>query len=65
MNIELSIQEAESIAKRALDLAIPPASWDAVPSVMKLQVIAGTINIINALQLLGYRVSRPLEVIKT
>jgi hypothetical protein len=61
MTIELSIQEAESVAKRALDLAVPPASWDAVPSVMKLQVIAGTINIVNALQLLGYRVSRPLK----
>jgi hypothetical protein len=49
--IEVSVEEAKEIALEALRLAGPPAAV----------TISGITIIIKALQLLGYRVSRPLK----
>jgi hypothetical protein len=62
--ITLSFDEVEKICKHAIALAPGTADFEKMPLELRLQVLAGTNNIVIAIQNLGYRITRPLQSIE-
>jgi hypothetical protein len=67
--IQISMAEAEDICRKAVSLApqlpgIVNPRFDDFDATTQLQACAGAINIVRAMQALGYRIVRPLQVVE-
>jgi hypothetical protein len=63
--VKLSIQEAETVIRLTYTNHQTSGEhpFDMLPDAVKLQAMAGAIGIVDALQQMGYRITRPLKVV--
>ena len=63
--VKLTMEEAAEVVRRTFhNNKLESETYDALPETTKLQAMVGAIGIVEALQQMGFRVSRPLEVVK-
>ena len=62
--MDISIEEAEEIARYAFKHANPPGDYDSAEPTMKIQILGGIINIVIGMTDMGYRLSKPLKVVQ-
>lgn len=60
--VELTRAEAEAIVVQVM--ASTGMRLESFPPEMQLNALAGAMNIVRAMQVLGYRVSRPLVAVR-
>lgn len=61
-HVKLTMAEAEEVVRLAIETQ--HADFDAFPAVQRAQACMGAVAIVEALQVLGWRIVRPLQVAK-